>query len=99
MPLLPDWFSPEPIVWRFVFGALGAVAPEILRVYRIFTVSSSEPLPRFGRGYFLISILFLFMGGTLACGWGEENLIKCFYIGVTVPAIISSAASQLKDKS
>ena len=47
---------------RFFWGMIGAVAPEILRLHRIVTGASKEPLPTFDSPYFLISIPNSFIG-------------------------------------
>jgi hypothetical protein len=73
---------------------VGAAAPEALRLYKIVTGRTSEPLPIFGRAYFLISVVFLALGGAVAVAWGEENPVKCLWIGMSLPVIISTFAGR-----
>lgn len=79
---------PDPLV-RFLWGALGAVAPEIVRVYRVTTGVSQGRLPVFGRRYFLISVMFAVMSGLIVLASGRTTPLECIWIGVSVPAIIS----------
>jgi len=51
---------------NFLIGAVGATAPEVVRLYRIVTVAPSDPLPMFDKKYFLISLLLVALGGFLA---------------------------------
>jgi hypothetical protein len=79
---------PDPAV-RFLWGALGAVAPEIVRIYRVITGASQGRLPVFGRRYFVISIVFAVMSGLIVLASGKSSPFECLWIGVSVPAIIS----------
>lgn len=78
-----------------MLGAVGAAAPEVLRLYKIVTNRSSEPLPQFGYPYFLISLLFVAVGGVFAVAWGENNAFKCIWVGLSLPVIISSFGSRI----
>lgn len=97
---IPDWSW-----WRFVWGLVGTSALEILRLRNIIIASSSKrssrsSRSRFGRDYYIISVLFVALGGAVAVAWGENNPIKCIWVGVSLPAIITSFASQVpKDGS
>ncbi len=75
---------------RFLFGAIGATAPEVLRLYKIVTDRSSDSLPNFSKAYFLISVLFIGLGGTFAVVWGETNPLKSLWVGISLPVIIST---------
>lgn len=79
---------PDPAV-RFLWGALGAVAPEIVRIYRITIGMSQGRLPVFGSRYFLISVVFAVMSGFIVLASGKTAPLECVWIGVSVPAIIS----------
>ena len=86
--------------WRFWWGALGAAAPEIVRLYQIVTKRVTEqgrltPL-KFSRTYFIVSPLFFVVGGAVASGWGDNNAMKCFYLGVSLPFVVSSAAKIIR---
>ncbi len=78
----------------FFWGALGAAAPEILRLYNIFTGRNPGEPPRFGLGYFLISVFFVSLGGAVAVAWGEHHPFKSFWVGLSLPVIISELAAQ-----
>jgi hypothetical protein len=84
--------------WRFLFGALGATTPEVLRLYKLITRQTTEMLPSFSLAYFGISAIFMGLGGLLAVVWGENNPLKCLWIGVSLPVIISSLASQIPSR-
>jgi len=75
--------------WRFTWGAVGAAAPELLRLYNIVTGRTREPL-NFRRSYFLISPAFLVMGGFFSVAWGEDPPFKCIWVGLSLPVIISA---------
>jgi hypothetical protein len=78
--------------YRFAAGACGALAPEIVRLYRI--VSAGDAVPKFGLPYYFISLLFAALGGGLSVIWDDPNLLKCFWVGVSLPVIVSSFASR-----
>ncbi|MGB9831343.1 MAG: hypothetical protein ACPLSP_04630 [Fervidicoccus fontis] len=69
----------------FAMGCTGAIAPEIVRLYKIRT----KPLPHFPKSYFLISILFAFLGGIVAIILPATTLWGAFYVGVSLPTLIS----------
>ena len=80
---------PDPAV-RFLWGTLGAVAPEIIRIYRITTGVSQARLPAFGLQYFLVSVAYVVMSGFIVLASGKTSPLECIWIGVSVPAIIST---------
>ena len=84
--------------WRFLLGALGATAPEVVRLYKIVTGQTEGNLPHFSPHYFSISVIFMGLGGLLAVVWGENNPLKCLWVGVSLPVIISSFASQIPSR-
>ena len=77
-----------------MWGVVGAAAPEIVRLYKIITGGSRQTLPEFTFAYFAISTAFAALGGLVALAWDENNLLKCFWVGVSLPAIVSSFARQ-----
>jgi hypothetical protein len=79
---------PDPVV-RFLWGVLGAVAQEIVRIYRITTGVSRGRLPVFGLQYFLSSVAYAIIGGFIVLASGKTSPIECVWIGVSIPAIIS----------
>jgi hypothetical protein len=84
--------------WRFLFGALGATVPEVVRLSKIVTGRTEGHLPHFGPQYFAISVMFIGLGGVLAVLWGEHHPLKCLWVGVSLPVIISSIASQIPSR-
>jgi hypothetical protein len=81
-------------LWRFSWGALGGVAPEIVRLYKINTGASRQAMPVFGRRYLLISVAFVTLAGFWAVAWGDNNPLKCLYVGAALPSIVSFFARQ-----
>jgi hypothetical protein len=89
-----------------MWGAIGALAPEICRRYNIITTgapsSSAEySIKRFfallfyGIGYVVVSLFFLALGGAIAVAWGDDSHFKCFMIGAGTPVMISFIINQL----
>ena len=72
----------------FVFGALGAAAPEILRLYNL-----RQHPGRFSwsAGYILLSLPFYLLGGLLAVVLAEPNAWSAIYIGLSTPIVINTA--------
>ena len=75
---------------------IGAVAPEILRLHRIVTGASKEPLPTFDSPYFLISIANSFIGGAVAMAFGAATAANCFMVGAFWPLMMTSFARQFR---
>jgi hypothetical protein len=71
-----------------MYGALGALAPEVVRIYRTSDLSLLHSSP------FLIcfSIAFVLLGGVFADAWEDDHVIKCLYIGATFPIWLSAWA-------
>ena len=74
---------------RFLWGVLGAVAPEIVRIYRITTGVSKGRLPVFGLQYFSISVAYVLISGFIVLASGKTSPLECLWIGASVPVIIS----------
>ena len=74
---------------RFLWGVLGAVAAEIVRIYRITTGVSKGRLPVFGLPYFLISVVYALLSGFIVLASGKTSPLECLWIGASIPAIIS----------
>ena len=84
--------------WRFLFGALGAAVPEVVRLYKIVTGQTAGLLPHFGPHYVALSVMLIGLGGVLAVVWGDDNPLKCLWVGVSVPVIISSIAAHIPSR-
>ena len=80
---------------RFLLGAIGALAPEVVRIYRIESGGTSGTLARFGRYYYAISLLFAGFAGVFAVAWGEGAPFKSIWVGASFPTIVSTLASQV----
>jgi hypothetical protein len=72
----------------FGVGCIGAAAPEIVRLYK----SRLEPAT-FPRSYYSISIVFFVLGGFVALILPATTVWGAFYVGVSLPSIISGVAS------
>jgi hypothetical protein len=77
----------------FGYGAVGALAPEIIRLHNIVTGVSSGTIKVFDPLYLLVSLVFVVLGGIVAVAWGERTAFKSFGVGVALPVIISSLGS------
>ena len=77
----------------FLIGCVGAIAPEILRLYRLrnslkFTLSW---------GYIFISIVFVLLGGFVAYILEPSNNYAAFYSGVGTPFIINAITKETQE--
>jgi hypothetical protein len=82
-----------PFKWswhRFFWGAVGAAALEVVRLYKVVTGAAAGILRAFTFWYFLISVLFIVLGGLFAVAWDDDHPVKCLYVGASVPIIISA---------
>ena len=78
----------------FGLGCVGAAAPEFVRLYK----SRSKPVA-FPPSYYLISILFFFLGGLVAVILPTSTPWGAFYAGISLPSIISGVASSILPKT
>lgn len=78
----------------FIFGCLGALAPEIVRLYAL----RDDP-GRFTWSWFyiIVSILFAGLGGLVALGLPATNWYGAFYAGISTPVIITTAAKKIRN--
>lgn len=75
----------EPVV-VFGVGMVGALAPEIVRLYSLRT--KGESLSAF---YFGISLVFAALGGFIAIVLPATTLWGAFYAGISAPVLVSTA--------
>lgn len=70
----------------FIFGCIGALAPEVVRLYNLRTKS------KFGWSgfYVLISVLFALLGGAIACILPTTTYYGAFYAGVAAPVTVTT---------
>jgi len=78
---------------RFLWGSVGAAAPEVIRLYKAFAsdVGQLPSLPHFSSVYLLVSLAFIVFGGLFACAWGDNHPMRCIYVGLSFPLIVSSS--------
>ena len=70
----------------FTFGCIGALAPEIVRLYNLRT----KPHFVWSWFYVLISLLFALLGGILAWILPSTTYHGAFYTGVAAPIIVTT---------
>ena len=71
----------------FTLGCFGALAPEVLRLYRI----RNKPRPNsWSWFYFVISIVFAVLGGVVAIILPATTFLAAFYAGISTPLIINT---------
>lgn len=75
----------QPLI-VFALGMVGALAPEIVRLYSLRT--KGESLTAF---YFGISLLFAALGGLIAIVLPATTLWGAFYAGISAPVVVSTA--------
>jgi uncharacterized membrane protein YfcA len=79
--------------WKlFTAGCVGALAPELVRFYRL---RHSELLRiRHVRRYVIVSVLFVALGGAVAVLLEASSLHAAFYMGISLPAIVSTVGGR-----
>lgn len=77
---------------RFIYGALGAASPEIIRWSKV-AHDSAVQMPSSWSIYALATLAFIVAGGVFASLWQDDSPIKCFYFGVTFPVFVSAILS------
>jgi len=71
----------------FLFGAAGALAPEIVRLYSLRTKKNRFQWSIF---YVVISVLFGSLGGLLAVALPATTKWGAIYVGVSTPVLINT---------
>jgi hypothetical protein len=71
----------------FLIGCLGALAPEIIRLYNLRTKSSGLKWSNF---YVFISVLFSLLGGVVALILPSTSYHGAFYAGIAAPTLITT---------
>jgi hypothetical protein len=83
---------------RFVFGAVGALAVEVLR-YSTYLVRQLLPhdgaAPPFHPWYLFVSASMVVVGGAVSVGWKSDHRIKCMMDGATWPLFFQAIAHPL----
>lgn len=75
---------------RFLYGALGAAAPEVIRWSKIALRPADSDLPSSWAIYLTALLVFVIFGGLFATFWKDDSPLKCFYFGATFPAFVSA---------
>ena len=78
----------------FLIGCVGAIAPEILRLYRLRSTLKFS----WSWGYILISITFTLLGGFVSYILEPSNNYAAFYSGVGTPFIINAIAKETQSQ-
>lgn len=79
--------SPEFHLSIFLFGCLGALAPEVIRHYNLRTKKAHLSWSWF---YVLATLAFTLLGGVIAWILPSTNYYGAFYAGVAFPNIVNS---------
>ena len=77
----------------FFIGCVGAIAPEILRLYRL----RNSIRFTWSWGYIVISIVFVLLGGFVAYILEPSNNYAAFYSGVGTPFIINAITKETQE--
>ena len=70
----------------FVLGAVGALAPEIVRLY---SIRSNPEKFNWSVFYLVISLLFCGLGGLIAVILPATTYWGAFYVGVSSPVLVN----------
>jgi len=76
-----EWF------FTFLFGMIGGIALEVIRVYKILQQDKEFTYPRI---LLVLSLCMAILGGVLAVALEANTPFIAIWIGVSTPAIISS---------
>jgi hypothetical protein len=79
---------------RFAWGVLGALAPEIVRLYRARLRAFTPP-----RSYWPISVAFALLGGGLAVLFAGSSPASGFYVGLASPFLVAGMVRSAKRSS
>jgi hypothetical protein len=72
----------------FVLGCIGALAPEIVRLYQL---RHKPPKAVFSWWYYAASAFLALLGGVVALTLPAVTTWAAFYAGITTPTLISAA--------
>src|ERR1035437_6210647 len=73
----------------FTLGCFGALAPEMVRLYRL---RARPPKSGFSSFYYLISGIYALLGGIVALALPAVTMHAALYAGITTSIAISAAA-------
>lgn len=72
----------------FLLGSVGALAPEIVRLY---SIRNNPAQFQWSWFYLIVSILFACLGGVFALVLPATTLWGSIYVGISTPTLISTA--------
>jgi hypothetical protein len=73
----------------FKWGCVGAVAPEVLRFFKI--VSEGKSLPSLNWiEYFLLLLLYVVMAGAISVAFKPDSPWKGLWVGASLPALVAT---------
>ncbi|MEO1146620.1 MAG: hypothetical protein AAFY26_13630 [Cyanobacteria bacterium J06638_22] len=76
--------------WQFfLVGCVGAIAPEIVRLYNL---RFQARRLRLSWNYILVSIFFVLLGGFVAWILEPSNNYTAFYSGISTPVLVTTVA-------
>ena len=79
----------------FALGCVGALAPEVVRLYRLRT---RPPKKGFSWFYYVISFVYALLGGIVALALPAVTIHAALYAGITASVTISAAARTKRTK-
>lgn len=79
----------------FALGCCGALAPELVRLYRL---RCHPPKAGFSAFYYLISVFYALLGGVVALALPAVTLHAALYAGITTSVVISAAARNTRQR-
>ena len=73
----------------FLWGAIGALAPPFLNLYRV--LEAGGPVPhREWVAYSIALLVYVLLGGGFTVAWRPESEFKAVWIGASWPAITAA---------
>lgn len=76
-------------VEAFRWGLIGAVAPEVLRFFKL--VSNGQGLPDLHWGpYGFLLLVYMALAGTITIAWRPDGPWKALWVGASLPALIAT---------
>jgi hypothetical protein len=88
----------SPTLRVFLFGMLGSVAVEVVKVLSYYNEGGNFPARYRLWGFWIVRVLLGLIGGALAIAYGVQSDILAVHIGASTPAIIGEFARRLPGK-
>jgi hypothetical protein len=85
---------PPSHVLVFLLGCIGALAPEIVRLYKL---RHRPPKSIISLWYFVTTAVYAALGGVVAVTLPAVTLWGALYAGITTPVLISTAAKHREE--